>query len=57
MSVTAILRRQKQEDLELEVNLGYIVRPCLKNQPYKKKESKHQLLFMSSHTSWSSPPE
>jgi hypothetical protein len=26
------LRRQRQEDCELKVNLGYIMRPCLKKK-------------------------
>jgi hypothetical protein len=32
MSVIPALERQGQEDLKLNISLGYIVRPCLKNK-------------------------
>jgi hypothetical protein len=36
MLVILAPRRQKQEDREFEVILGYPVRPCLKKQANKK---------------------
>jgi hypothetical protein len=32
MAITPALRRKRQQDLEFESRLGYIVRPCLKKQ-------------------------
>lgn len=36
MSIIPALKRLRTEDHYLEANLGYTVRPCLKNQKQKK---------------------
>jgi hypothetical protein len=37
MPITPALRRQRQEDCEFKVSLGYIARPCLKNNVRETK--------------------
>jgi hypothetical protein len=37
MPVIPALRRQRQENFKFNTRLGYILRPCLKNEKKKKK--------------------
>jgi hypothetical protein len=37
-----VFRRLRHEDLKFEVSLGYIVKPCLKNQQTKKMKRRRK---------------
>ena len=46
------LRRLRQEDDEFRVSLGYIIRPYLEGEKWKKKKRVTLLSSRNSHFNW-----